>query len=356
MKTNIKMLLMLLTLLFGKGVFAQTMEIVVVGSDHENKPGAEDYKMVTGKLTNFKPDMVFGEYLAPADYEALEPGTWAYGGMKKAKDYIARTYTTAPKNLDKKVKEAERALSKFPYYHKVRIDLAAWYIMQSDRANADYQIYLIEHEMKNRFGKAETAYYAARFGNLDSLKKVRLYRPLSEYTNIYFPLLASLKQNKIYPMDCQKYDRPWSEAWAKTDSAFKVLRQKAKADSNSAEAKTLAAVQKYSDLTEDDKKRMTKSPYYNMAHPRYAVLNDAWNFYGGASFYGWAGFPDQHVKDMYTQWTLRNEGMCENVLRQAKTNGAKRIVVGVGAAHRKIMEDILSRDPQVKIISYLDLM
>lgn len=356
MKTNIKILLMLLTLLFGEGVFAQTMEIVVVGSDHENKPGAEDYAMVTGKLVKFKPDMVFGEYLSPADYEALEPGTWAYEGMKKAKDYVARTYTKAPKNLGKKIKEAQRALSRFPYYHKVRIDLAAWYIMQSDRANADYQIYLIEHQMKKRFGKEEMAYYTERFGNLDSLKKVRLYRPLSEYTNIYFPLLASLKQNNIYPMDCQKYDRPWSEAWAKADSAMKALRQKAKADTGSAEAKTFAAIVKYSELTEEDKKNMTKSPYYNMAHPRYAVLNDAWNFYGGTSFYGWAGFPDQHVKDMLTQWTLRNEGMCANVLRQAKAEGAKRVVIGVGAGHRRIMEDILSRDPNVKIVSYMDLM
>lgn len=92
-----------------------------------------------------------------------------------------------------------------------------------------------------------------------------------------------------------------------------------------------------------------------MAHSRYAELIDVWNFYGGSAFYGWPGFPDQHVKDMYTQWTLRNEGMCENILIQAKANDAKRIVIGVGAAHRKIMEDILSRDPDVKIISYLDL-
>lgn len=355
MKTSISILFTLMSLLFGGGVFAQTMEIVVVGSDHENKPCAEDYKMVTGKLANFKPDMVFGEYLSPGDYEALEPGTWAYDGMRKAKDFIAKTYSSRPKNMSKKIEQAQRALQKFPYLHKVRMDLAAWYIMQSDRGNADYQIYLIEHEMKKHFGKSEMAYYTQHFGNLDSLKKVRLYRPLSEYTNIYFPLLDSLKQNQIYPMDCQKYDRAWSRAWAKTDSAFKILTKKAKMDSTSAEAKTYAAIQSYSDFNEKDKKMMTKSPYYNMAHPRYGELIDAWNFYGGKHFYGWPGFPDQHVKEMFAQWTLRNEAMCANVLRQAKANHAKRVIVGVGAGHRKLMEEILARDPQVKIVSYMEL-
>ncbi|MGN7204492.1 DUF5694 domain-containing protein [Pedobacter sp. SAFR-022] len=355
MKTNICILLTFIALLFSTGVVAQTTEILVLGSDHENKPGAEDYDMVVRKLTNFKPDMVFGEYLSPADYEALEPGTWAFQGMKKSKEFIAKTYRQTPKNLNKKIQEAQSALQKFPYLHKVRMDLTAWYIMQSDRGNADYQIYLIEHEMKKHFGKSEMAYYTQHFGNLDSLKKLRLYRPLSEYTNIYFPLLYGLKQNQIYPMDCQKYDRPWSEAWAKADSAFKVLRTKAKADTSSAEAKTYAAIIKYSNLTPEDEKHMTKSPYYNMAHPRYAELNDAWNFYGGSRFYGWAGFPDQHIKDMFAQWTLRNEGMCANVLRQAKANHAKRVIVGVGAGHRKLMEDILAKDPNVKIVSFLDL-
>lgn len=50
MEKNMKILLMLLSLLLGKGAFAQTMEILVLGSDHENKPGAEDYAIVTQKI------------------------------------------------------------------------------------------------------------------------------------------------------------------------------------------------------------------------------------------------------------------------------------------------------------------
>ncbi len=346
---------MLFLLLASQRLLAQTIEIIVLGSDHENKPGAEDYPQVTAKLFKFNPDMVFGEYLSPADYAALEPGTWAYNGMQKAKHLVTSKFNRPAKSLDKRIATAEAALRKFPYLHKVRMDLAADYVLNSDRANAEYQIYLIEHEMKPYFGKEELAYYQQHFGNTDTLKSVRLYRPWSEYTNIYFPLLKQMKLGKLFPMDCQKYDRSWSAAWAKTDSAMKVLERSAKADTTSAAAKTYAAIEKYSMLSEADIKGMTKSPYSNMAHPRYAELNDAWNFYGGRHFYGWPGFPEQHVKEMYAQWTLRNEGMCANVLAQAKANNARKVVVAVGAAHRQIMETILAKDPHVKIVSYLTL-
>ncbi|RZK81784.1 MAG: hypothetical protein EOO92_04080 [Pedobacter sp.] len=354
MYTIAKSLLIVIMLSAGSS-FAQKVEILIVGSSHENKPGYEQYDQVINKLKNFKPDMVFGEYLSPADYKALEPGTWGYQSLNKAHEFLAKGNKENEKQLSKKIEKATRQLNKFPYYHKLRMDLAVDYIVQGDRANADYQFYVIENEMKKAFGKEEMAYYTQRFVNLDTLKKLRLYRAVSEYTNIYFPLLHALKQDKLYSMDCQKYDKPWSKAWAETDSAIKVMEKKAKSDSLSAEAKTLAAIEKYSSLTADDKKSMTASPYYNMSVPRYAELNDAWNFYGGSHFYGYAGFPDQHIKDMYVQWNLRNEGMCANVLKQVKEMKAKRVVVGVGAAHRKIMEDILSKDPDVTIVSYSKL-
>lgn len=355
MKTTITTLLSLLLFLTSQVLFAQKMEILIVGSSHENQPGVENYEMVVGKLKSFDPDMVFGEYLSAEDYDALRPGTYAFGGLKKAQALIGRSYPVQVKNLEKKIASANKSLNNFGYLHKLRMDLASYYVMQRDRANAEYQIYLIEHHMKKTFGKEEMAYYTEHFGNRDSLQKARLYYPFSEYTNIYFPLLFALKQDKLYAMDCQKYDAPWSAAWGRADSVFKILKAKAK-DSSSAEAKTLAAIALYSNLTDEDKKRMTSSPYFNMSHDRYSELNDAWNFYGGSHFYGWAGFPEQEVKEMIAQWTLRNEGMCANVLRQAKEKKASRVIVGVGAAHRKIMEDILSRDPDVKIVSYKDLL
>jgi ribosomal protein L29 len=335
--------------------FAQKVEILIVGSSHDNKPGFEKYDQVINKLKSFKPDMVFGEYVSPADYKALEPGTWGYQSLKKSEELVKGTKQESDQLIERRIQKAIQSLNKFPYYHKVRMDLARDYILLNDKANAEYQVFLIETEMKKGFGKEELEYYTQRFVNADTLKKLRLFRPSSEYTNIFFPMMYALKQDKIYAMDCQKYDKPWNMAWAKADSAIKLLEKKAKADSLSPEANTLKAIEKYSDYSEDDKKKMTPSPYFNMASPRYSELNDAWNFYGGRHFYGYAGFPDQEIKAMYAQWNLRNEGMSANVLRQVKERKAKRVLIAVGAAHRKIMEEILSKDPNVSIVTYSSL-
>lgn len=334
---------------------AQKIEIVVVGSSHDNKPGEEDYPAVVRRLQKFNPEMVFGEYLSAEDYHKLDSGGWGYKSLQKRKEYIERHFPEKVKNINRKIADANKSLMKFPYFHKLRMDLASYYIKTDDRANSDYQIYVLENEMKKSFGPQEAAKYKELFGNTDTLKKLGFERSTSEYVNIYFPLVYALKHDKIYPMDCQKYDVPWSKVWRKTAVAIDELVKKAAQEPASEEAKTLAAIEKYSSLTEDDKKQMSKSPYANMATSRYADLNDAWNFYGGTSFYGYKGFPTEYVKGMFEQWALRNEAMSANVLRQAKDKKVKRIVVGVGAAHRRTMEEILARDPNVKIISYNDL-
>jgi hypothetical protein len=272
----------MLVLLCAEASFAQKLEIMVVGSSHDNPPGYDDFDKIVDKLKSFKPDMVFGEYVADEDSK----------------------------------------------------------LMQSRRADAAYQAYILSRKRKE---------------SIDSLQKAGLYRPTSEYVTIFFPLIYSLGQSKIFPMDCQRYNEEWSRQWKLAAMAFTALEKKAEADSSSAEAKTFFAIKKHQSLTDDDRKTMSTSEYENMAHARFTELIDAWNFYGGSKFYGYPGFPDAAIKGMYEQWTLRNEGMCDNVLKQAKAMKAKRIVVGVGAAHRKIMEDILSKDPQVKIVSYLDL-
>ena len=168
-------------------------------------------------------------------------------------------------------------------------------------------------------------------------------------------MIYQLGQNQIYNMDCQTYDKPWGIAWSKTDSLFKILSAKAKADSLSSEAKTLKAIEEYSSYADEEEKKFKNDEYAGMNTDKYAELNDAWNFYGGKKFFGYTGFPTETVKEMIAQWTLRNEGMCKNVIEQAKAKKAKRVVVGVGAAHRKIMEEILSKDPNIKIINYNDL-
>ena len=338
------------------GIKAQNqLEIVIVGSSHDNSKSTQNFQAIIDKLKNFQPDMVFGEYLPAADYAKLESGHWAKKGFQNKYDYIQRRNPETVKNIDTKIKKDLKALQSFAYYHKTRMDLAVNYTKKWDRGNADYQIFVLENEMKNRFGKEEQAAHIKTLGGSDSLKAIKFFRPGSEYNKIYFPLIYQLKHDQIYNMDCQTYDKPWSIAWAKTDSLFKVLLAKAKADTTSAEAETVKAIDAYSSFTAEEAKIYNADPYAGMNSQRYGIIDETWNFYGGSHFYGYAGFPTETVKAMLEQWMLRNEGMCRNIIDQAKAKKAKRVVVGVGASHRRWMEEILAKNPEVKIINFNDL-
>jgi len=357
MKTiqKLSLILLLLMAFTTKSNAQNQIEVLIVGSAHDNSKSTQNFQAIIDKLKNFKPDMVFGEYLPQGDYAKLEESNWAKESLRKGHDYLEKLNPESPKNIDDQIKKDQKALSSFTYYHKTRMNLAVNYAKNWDRGNAEYQIFVLENYMKQNFGKEEQVEYAKMLGNIDSLKKKGLYRPGSEYSKIYFPLIYQLKQDRIYNMDCQTYDKPWSEAWAKTDSLYKILTSKAKADSTSQEAATIKAIEKYSSYNEDEAKVFNADPYVGMNTVKYGVLDEAWNFYGGPHFYGYAGFPTEKVKEMIAQWTLRNEGMCKNIVEQAKAKKAKRIVVGVGASHRKWMEEILAKNPSIKIINYNDL-
>ncbi|RZL36512.1 MAG: hypothetical protein EOP00_29405 [Pedobacter sp.] len=221
------------------------IEIVIVASSHDNSKSTQNFQTIIDKLKNFKPDMVFGEYLPAEDYSKLADDNWAKKAFKNKVNYINKLNPESPKNISKLIKKNEKALASFPYYHKTRMNLAVEYAKTWDRGNFDYQIFVLENYMKAKFGKEELAEYSKMFGSTDSLKKLGVIRPGSEYNKIYFPLIYQLGQNQIYNMDCQAYDKPWGEAWGKTDSLYKIMEKKAKADSLSPEAKTMSAIDRY---------------------------------------------------------------------------------------------------------------
>jgi len=352
---NLSLAFFLLIAVVAKLNAQNQIEIVIVASSHDNSNSTQNFQTIIDKLKNFKPDMVFGEYLPAEDYSKLADDNWAKKAFKKKFDYINKLNPGTPKNIAKEIARNQKALASFPYYHKTRMNLAVEYAKMWDRGNFDYQMFVLESYMKPKFGKEELAEYAKMFGSVDSLKKLGVIRPGSEYHKIYFPLIYQLGQSQIYNMDCQTFDKPWGEAWAKTDSLYKIMEKKAKADSLSPEAKTINAIEKYWAYSPAESKQFDADEYAGMNTTKYTQLIEAWNFYGGRKFYGYAGFPTDALKDMVAQWTLRNEGMCKNIIEQAKAKKAKRVIVGVGASHRHWMEDILAKNADVKIVNYNEL-
>jgi len=331
------------------------IEIVIVASSHDNPKPAEAYKYVVDKLKNYNPDMVFGEYLSSEDLKtALEAKYWGTKRFEQKYKYLLARNPKAANNKGHNEK-AYQALGKFAYYHKTRTDLARNLFFNYDLANADYQLYVLAQLMQPKFGKGEQAYFQKVFGGIDSLQKVGFLRNASEYNKIYFPLVYQLGHDRIYAADCQKYDGNWNQAWAKTDSLIKVMYATAKADTASAEAQVVKAIQDYDQRAEQKSKEIDTETYGFMSTDLYAEYNEVVNFYGGPKFYDMAGFPKEAVLEMLHWWQKRNEGICENIVRQAQEHSAKKVVMAVGAAHRKGMEEVFAKMPNVKVKNYNDL-
>ncbi|MEJ8801857.1 DUF5694 domain-containing protein [Pontibacter sp. H249] len=334
----------------------QQLEVVIVGSSHQNPESAEKYRYVVEKLKNYKPDMVFGEYLAPEDHQqAIAQNYYATKSDLKKREYLLEQHLKTPKNPQKDIAQAYAALSKFENYHKTRMELARNLFLNFDKANAEYQFYVLEQHMQPKFEKSEQAVFEKMFGGVDSLRKVGLIRKNSEYQKIYFPLAYELGHSKIYAADCQKYDANWNQAWAKTDSLIKKMYAVAKADTASEEAQVVKAIKSYYKWAEQKSKEIDTKDYGFMSTDLYGDYSDVVNFYGGAKFYDMPGYPKEEVLGMLHWWQKRNEGICENLIRQARENGATKVVMGVGAAHRKSLEAILAKMPGVKVVNYNDL-
>ncbi|RSK46479.1 DUF5694 domain-containing protein [Hymenobacter perfusus] len=333
---------------------AAPLEVVVVASSHGNPNPAASYRPIIEKLKAYKPDMIFGEYISAAEMQQLPADSYAPRMFRTRRQFVQQRSPKARPLTARQMEKARQALAGFPYYHKTRMDLARSYVLGFDRANAEYQLYLLNQEMKPRFGGQELAYFNTVFGGSDSLQRQRLVRPNSEYHKIFFPLAYELQHPQIYPMDCQLYDAAWSAAWEQTDKQVTALGARFKLDSTSAEATTWrrmnAAGTAYANYGP-----ATNTPlavYQALNAPAYAEVDEPANFYGGVALYGAPGFPTEEVKAMKAQWLLRNQGMCANVVRLARQQGARRVVVAVGASHGQLMTELLNATPGVKVVSF----
>jgi hypothetical protein len=63
----------------------------------------------------------------------------------------------------------------------------------------------------------------------------------------------------------------------------------------------------------------------------------------------WINFPKEEMLSKMHWWMMRNKGMCDNVVNRSRIAGAKKLVVFVGASHKKYMQDIFKSIPNVSV-------
>ncbi|MFC3810274.1 DUF5694 domain-containing protein [Lacihabitans lacunae] len=332
------------------------VEILVFGTAHQNSSNKWDSEIA--KLKKFNPDRVFGENIPSYDFLKLPSSYLENDPFYKTRAFLMNRYKVKniPKNLDTKIAKAEYALLENPNLHSVRIALTKNYIIKGDRANAEYQIWEFKTHRYKSLGPSEIKKFNEAFVSIDSLKPMNLYRPISEYTKIIFPVIYHQKHQQMYSMDCQKYDEPWNKAWELTEAKFEKLKNEAKEDATSESGVLVANMDSYFDSLSTILEN-SKMEFYDMMNQSktYFEADEATNFYGGKHFYGVKNYPTEEVKEMYKYWLLRNEGMAKNILDRVDLNSKQRILVVVGSSHKDILDKILAKNPKVKIINWEEL-
>ena len=326
----------------------QPLEILLIGASHDyGKTPVEHFDYPLNKAFAFQPDAVFSEDLSPGDYDALT-SYWNKDALEKRLAYIRSHAYPDPENSDPFIQQIYRLLREHPNDHQDRMKLARALYLTHDFGNARYQLYKL-NQARDAFGREEQQAYRAILGEPDSLYRSRS----SEYHNIFFPLLDKVKQDRILPMDCQQYDLLWQTAWNSTDSLYRKWEADLRADTSSLAARRYAAYQNRLTALNNQRQQAAKAGTQTqfMNGPEGDEFLYIANFYGGQHLAGAAGFPEKELADMLHYWQLRNEGMCRNLVSRARLVGAKRIVVGVGSNHRKIMVDILRTMPNVSVFT-----
>ncbi|GAB3018456.1 DUF5694 domain-containing protein [Spirosoma pulveris] len=327
----------------------QPLEILFIAASHDyGTKSIEDFSYPINKALAFKPDAVFGENLSPEDYDALDRH-WNKDAIDKRLAYLTKIGHKLPKNPKVFIARQYKLLHEHPNFHQERMKLAHALFLTHDFGNASYQFYLLD-KLRPAFGNEEIAAFTRILGPIDSLKNLG-FRRTNEYYNIFHPIAQTSKIEKIMPMDCQKYNTPWSEAWSKTDSLYKVFETSIEADTNSADYRKYAALLNENNALQQQMNAAVRAgkgtAFFNTAE--WDKLTDFGNFYGNRYLFGLKGFPENGVRDMLNYWTLRNEGMVQNVVSRARKMGAKRVVVGVGASHRELMVKLLKAMPGVTV-------
>lgn len=346
-------LLLLLFCLFitAKISAQQKIEVLVVGTAHNYKLDINnDFEISTNAVKTFNPDIICTEYLS-LDNETKQVIEQYYGErFIKRRDFLKSKSIISEQNAPKIIKKNVAVLQESNNYHQTRMDLALAYFLNYDLGNAHFQVYQL---MTANLGSEELVHLQKTLDIKDSLFRYTA-RKNSEYAMMVFPLAIELKKQKLYGIDCQRYETPWNVAWETSDSLLKQFENRLYADSNQVDnRKAIDVLNKfYSDYQASQKLYGTAQKTGTLNQFANSKAYDELGYWGDFlrdDVRALKGFPTEIFAEKHKYWQLRNEEMVANILKTAKQTKAKRLVVFVGASHRKILHDLLEKAPNVTV-------
>ena len=338
----------LLLLFLSLNAHAQEIDILIIGASHDySHAPIQDFSNIHAKIKKFSPDAFFGEFLSKED-ERLIMDYWCKAPNLKRLETLNANRSISTAVLPKTIDSLKHLILLNEKDYKLKTDLAHAYYLNQDVANGHYQYWQVFNHLKQTPDAAIEKYVNEILSpQSDTTGRSMKRLKTSEYANIAFPMMLDLKLRELLPMDCQVYDLNWSAASMAFYTKFeRVTQDTLLAGKNGLSAKLSKrnqGFQKYASIEKNSKKF---TEWLNTDEASAILASGDFYF---PELYERKDFPKEEMLSQIHWWMMRNQGMCDNVVKQAGALGLKKVVVIVGANHRKFMQDIFERMPNVTV-------
>lgn len=337
-----------LFLLISINIYAQKVDILLIGVSHNygNYP-QQDFSSIHSKIRKFNPTAFFGEFLSKED-ERLVMDYWCKQDNIKRLETLKKNRTITAEALPKTIDSLRKLSLLNPKDYQLKTDLAHAYYLNQDVSNGHYQFWQVfNHLQKTPDIELENYVNKLLSPQLDVTGRSMKRLKTSEYALIAFPMMQEMKIQELLPMDCQDFDLNWSASALAFYNKFEPFKKDTLA-SYMNELKVILTKRSngFEKIVGIEKNSKTITEWFNTDEA--SAIFASGDFYF-PEMYEIKNFPKEEILSQIHWWLMRNKGMCENVVNRARALGTKKVVVVAGANHRKYMQDIFKKMPNVTV-------
>lgn len=340
--------LFLLFLFIPNNIIAQKLDIMLIGVSHNySQYPVQDLSGIHNKIKKFQPEAFFGEFLSSED-EKLVMDYWCKQDNIKRLKNLRSSRSIPADQLTGKIDSLKKLSIADPRNYQLKVDLAHAYYLNQDVANGHYQFWKVFDHLQ-REPNQQLAAYTDRIlrPDLDTTGRSMRRLKTSEYALIAFPMMQQLGISSLMAMDCQDYDLNWNASWAAFDAQFDLFRKDTSASFKTELRSYLSKINRGFARFDSIEKHSTNVTEWLNTDESSAIAASG-DFYL-PEMYTMNNFPKEEMISKIHWWLMRNKGMCDNVVNRAKKAGVKRVVVIAGANHRKFMQEIFEKIPNVRV-------
>ncbi|UKT66040.1 DUF5694 domain-containing protein [Pedobacter mucosus] len=332
--------------------YCQNIKILLVGASHDySKSQPQNLSYIHEKILEFKPTAFFGEFLSSEDEQSLMD-YWCKSDNLKRLERLRFNRNIPAFTLPRLIDSLNTVLASDTGNIYVKADLAHAYYLKQDVANGHLYYWQVYDFLTKSSDRKLERYVDNLLSPKEDVNGRSMKRLItSEYALIAFPIMKELKLKHMLSMDCQDYDLNWTASAVSFHDKFEVFRTDTlKADHQLKETILKKRESGFKKYAQNERGLENFTEWLNTDEAASILASGDFFF---PELYNFKDFPKEEMLSQIHWWLKRNKEMCNNVLKRSRLQKAKRVVVMVGANHRKFMQDMFEAMPGVEVISVM---